>query len=828
MDKEMINPFDWDFSNNGIEEITPSEGDGGSGGGGGSSSGGVTEETVQNIVEQKLDTISLQGEDLTYSLFVNGNNVGTINIPEDQFLKNVEYDAENKEIVFTMNTDDGEKNVNVSIADIITSVEEDIENIELQLDNFETKENVSAIAQRVTVLENGMSAYATQSWVQEQQYLTQHQDISNLATKQEVNEVDEKVDNLEIPSIEGLASQQWVEEQGFLTEHQDISGKANVGDSYTKEESDEKYAIANELAVVATSGDYSDLQNTPIIPSIEGLANAEDVTDEIAAAVEPLATKTELQSVNTKVDAIVIPDVSEFAEKSDVTEEISSAVDILNQTLAEKANIDDVYSKEESDELFQISGNYVSAKDYNELVKKFSLLENYINIFIKDRETKMDELINNMDADNKEVIIETPMETIDVPETTNAYTITAPLADNSIVTLASPKYMTLINTSEEPVSTSICHTYVEGETTSATSVYLVGDFDTLTLENISPAVKSGYDAATVNNVVISENNVKNLTLALDIQDGATITNNSNANITIQDKNNTATTLTIVAPNSTVTLNGSTYEVLNATVGADTLIIKKNVVHIDELNVSKGNVIVEVPRQSLIAEKIGDYTIADGYTIDYLHDEINSTNVANLAKEGTHTLVEDVARNGNFSVSVLSSDDIIWELNGHSITSSNTRGYGIFRLRGSAHLEINDSVGTGIVKNTDDDYGLWTGTVDSKIVINGGNFEAATHVLYAEKGTIEVNGGTFKLTNWETADKDASGNLKFLINCHDADYVSGDAKIIVRGGKFYDFDPANCAAEGVGTSFVAEGYDSVMTTEIIDGVEHKVYTVQAAS
>ena len=825
MDKEMINPFDWDFSNNGIEEITPSEGDGGSGGGGGSSSGGVTEETVQNIVEQKLDTISLQGEDLTYSLFVNGNNVGTINIPEDQFLKNVEYDAENKEIVFTMNTDDGEKNVNVSIADIITSVEEDIENIELQLDNFETKENVSAIAQRVTVLENGMSAYATQSWVQEQQYLTQHQDISNLATKQEVNEVDEKVDNLEIPSIEGLASQQWVEEQGFLTEHQDISGKANVGDSYTKEESDEKYAIANELAVVATSGDYSDLKNTPLIPSIEGLANADDVTEEIAAAVEPLATKTELQSVNAKLDAIVIPDVSEFAEKSDVTEEISSAVDILNQTLAEKANIDDVYSKEESDELFQISGNYVSAKDYNELVKKFSLLENYINIFIKDRETKMDELINNMDADNKEVIIETPMETIDVPETTNAYTITAPLADNSIVTLASPKYMTLINTSEEPVSTSICHTYVEGETTSATSVYLVGDFDTLTLENISPAVKSGYDAATVNNVVISENNVKNLTLALDIQDGATITNNSNANITIQDKNNTATTLTIVAPNSTVTLNGSTYEVLNATVGADTLIIKKNVVHIDELNVSKGNVIVEVPRQSLIAEKIGDYTIADGYTIDYLHDEINSTNVANLAKEGTHTLVEDVARSGNFSVSVLSSDDIIWELNGHSITSSNTRGYGIFRLRGSAHLEINDSVGTGIVKNTDDDYGLWTGTVDSKIVINGGNFEAATHVLYTEKGTIEVNGGTFKLTNWETADKDASGNLKFLINCHDADYVSGAAKIIVRGGKFYDFDPANCAAEGVGTSFVAEGYGSVMTTEIIDGVEHRVYEVK---
>lgn len=31
--------------------------------------------------------------------------------------------------------------------------------------------------------------------------------------------------------------------------------------------------------------------------------------------------------------------------------------------------------------------------------------------------------------------------------------------------------------------------------------------------------------------------------------------------------------------------------------------------------------------------------------------------------------------------------------------------------------------------------------------------------------------------------------------------------------------------GPGTSFVAEGYGSVMTTEMIDGVEHRVYEVK---
>ena len=770
----------------------------------------------------------------------------------------------------------------------VQAVDAKVDAIEIpDVSDFATKEEVEAVDSKVDAIEiPDVSNFATKDEVSEtvttevakivadapEDFNTLKEIADYIASdKTKADQIETSISNLEENKVD------WVESTPgrkhiVLKNHDSVLGTATDGTTYN-------VAMVSkwDVADFGTSNLHTNLNSKDGVVTIND--NKQVATTDELPDVSDFATKAEVAAVDTKVDAIEIPDVSGFAIKSEVTEEINSAVDGLNAAIADKAdktdisdmatqtwvneqgflkehqsleeyakivdvnsaladfeaqtdtamatkaNAEDVYTKTESNELFQESGDYVSVEDYNELLRKFASLENYVNIFIKDREEKMDEIISNMDADNKEVVIETPMESIVVPETNVAYTITAPLADNSTVELTSPKYMTLFNTSEEPVSTSIGHTFVEGESTSATSVYLVGDFDTLTLENVSPSVKSGYDAASVNNVVITENNVKNLTLALDIQDGATITNNSNASITIQDKNDAATTITIVAPNSTVTLNGSSYEEVNATVSDNTLLIKKTVNHIGTLNVSKGNVIVEVPRQSLIAEKIDQYTLAEGYTIDYLHDEINSSNVANLAKEGTHTLVEDVAKSGNFSVGTFSTDDMIWELNGHSITSSNTRGYGIFRLRGSAHLEVNDSVGTGVVRNTDDDYGLWTGTVDSKIVINGGNFEASTHVLYAEKGTIEVNGGTFKLTNWETADKDESGNLRFLINCHDADYVSGDAKIIVRGGKFYDFDPANCAAEGPGTSFVAEGYGSVMTTEMIGGVEHRVYEVK---
>ena len=705
--------------------------------------------------------------------------------------------------------------------------------------------------------------------------------IEGLAVASEVTAeiaaaVENKADKSELEPLatkEELANKvDWVESTPdrkhiVLKNHDSVLGTATDGTTYN-------------LAMVS-KWDVADFGSTQLhlnLNSKDGVATINDdkaiatesfVADSIANAIEPLATKSEIadkanvSQIPTRTSELVNDSnfitshqsLEEYAKKTFVSEQIAEIVGgapetldtlkeiadalqdnatmaMVSEAISTKANAEDVYdktevyNKQESEEMFQASGDYVPVEDYNALAQKVAALENYVNIFIKDREEKMDEIINNMDADNKEVVIETPMESIVVPETTVAYTITAPLADNSTVELTSPKYMTLFNTSEEPVSTSIGHTFVEGESTSATSVYLVGNFDTLTLENVSPAVKSGYDAASVNNVVITENNVKNLTLALDIQDGATITNNSNANITIQDKNDLETTLTIVAPNSTVTLNGSNYEVVNATVSDNTLVIKKNVGHIGTLNVSKGNVIVEVARQSLIADKIDKYTLADGYTIDYLHDEIDSTNVSNLAKEGTHTLVDDVTKSGNFSVGMFSTDDIIWDLNGHSITSSNTRGYGIFTLRGTAKLEINDTVGTGVVKNTADEYGFWTSTVGSKVVINGGHFEASTHVLYAQKGTIEVNGGSFRLTNEDTADKDEFGNFKFLVNCHDEDYVSGDAKIIIRGGKFYGWNPSASYGEPGGpVSFVAEGYGVVESTEMIDGVEHKVFEVK---
>ena len=92
------------------------------------------------------------------------------------------------------------------------------------------------------------------------------------------------------------------------------------------------------------------------------------------------------------------------------------------------------------------------------------------------------------------------------------------------------------------------------------------------------------------------------------------------------------------------------------------------------------------------------------------------------------------------------------------------------------------------------------------------------LIYCYQGTINISNGIFR---------NDGENKTFTLNCYDANYRNGTAKIVVTGGKFYDFDPGNNTAEGENTSFLADGYVSVQSTEEIDGVTHNVYTVKKA-
>lgn len=96
---------------------------------------------------------------------------------------------------------------------------------------------------------------------------------------------------------------------------------------------------------------------------------------------------------------------------------------------------------------------------------------------------------------------------------------------------------------------------------------------------------------------------------------------------------------------------------------------------------------------------------------------------------------------------------------------------------------------------------------ANVTVNGGTYYGGGTVFNVQLGTLTINGGHFEVTSFA-----APYNYDFMLNCVDANYRNGTAKIIVKGGTFVNFDPSNNAAEGAGTNFVADGYTVVSETQ----------------
>lgn len=71
-------------------------------------------------VHGNMETIALvKKDDLTYELQVGDKIAGTINIPADQFLKSIEYSAEDKSLTFVFNTSEGEQTSVVDLSSLV-------------------------------------------------------------------------------------------------------------------------------------------------------------------------------------------------------------------------------------------------------------------------------------------------------------------------------------------------------------------------------------------------------------------------------------------------------------------------------------------------------------------------------------------------------------------------------------------------------------------------------------------------------------------------------------------------------------------------------------
>ena len=415
----------------------------------------------------------------------------------------------------------------------------------------------------------------------------------------------------------------------------------------------------------------------------------------------------------------------------------------------------------------------------------------------------VDSALNPTGSSSPKIIVpeDETINNLTLPEDTPKFTyITGACQDGATITNNSSKGMTLTITNEEPINI-----IVEGNGGSTTNIH--GNFNDIYAS--APISLTSTDKV-YGTITFAEDYEGNVNITADFQDGAMVQTLTHGTVTVSNQNG-ETDIEIYAPNASVVLKGKSDEV-TATVADDTLYLDASA-HINKLIVKQGNVkVYGLDPSDFIGEFVGEGTVeAMEWNVP---DDVAVNKMVN--NPGIYTLTADYSGTSVLGFGIFATGKYQYNLNDHSLETTN-KNYVMF-LRGTATINV---YGPGRMANIGEGYGCWVSSTGATLNIYGGEFEGNTHTLYAENGTINVYGGIFKLSNADTAERDEFGNLKFLLNCLDASYTSGAAKINVYGGKFYEFNPAVTYGEPSGpVSYVAEGYHVVESTE--DG--KKVYEV----
>lgn len=189
-------------------------------------------------------------------------------------------------------------------------------------------------------------------------------------------------------------------------------------------------------------------------------------------------------------------------------------------------------------------------------------------------------------------------------------------------------------------------------------------------------------------------------------------------------------------------------------------------------------------------------------------EVNGTKYSTLAgainaAAGTDNVVKLLQDINNPKFVCEIKDKVTIDLNNHNITGNGL--YGVFDVKVNGDLTIKGNGAVAAVVNDGYAMAVHVESTAAKVTLEGGTYKQQIpeptspqyDMIYAEYGNIFVKGGTFECAT-----------PAWTLNCHDANYKDGNAKIEVSGGTFKGFDPADNKAEGDGTNFMVEGYCSV--------------------
>ena len=164
---------------------------------------------------------------------------------------------------------------------------------------------------------------------------------------------------------------------------------------------------------------------------------------------------------------------------------------------------------------------------------------------------------------------------------------------------------------------------------------------------------------------------------------------------------------------------------------------------------------------------------------------------------------------NLNEKTISNSSEIWS----DAEDPNEDRLGLICVREGGDLTI---TGNGTIDALENDcYAIWLDAEDANLTIVDGNINGNVSAVYVRKGFAKIEGGKFNLKQLSSYD-----DSRYLLNCLDENYLS-KANILVAGGVFENFNPAENLSEGQLTNYLEENCKVSALTKS-SGVTFTVY------
>ena len=379
------------------------------------SSKSVSSEEIQSLVDKSFSTTKLTSEGQELQLSINGKNVSTV-IIEDKYLQHIHFDEGTKELVFSIGDSSDELRIDLSkvlsgfatkkdiedkIGNLVDNAPESLDTL-LELSkalgddpNFATTV-FTEIGKKINKTEVYTRDESNDLFQPKGNYLTEHQDISNLATKEEVDNVINS-----IPSIDNLASETYVDEKIAAIPPVDLSEYA------TKEDikNSVKYQEFGDNRKTIQLNNYDSISGIDTKGTGHNLVMLSkwDVADFGAAGVKMnLNGSEERPTYNDNKEIALLDDINNVDNKLSnyiTKEEVSEGYQVKGDYLTEHQSLENYPTKDELKTEIDKTVQFTTS-EYQGRAKKVITLDNDELI---NAQSNSEELENKVDVNGKAI-----------------------------------------------------------------------------------------------------------------------------------------------------------------------------------------------------------------------------------------------------------------------------------------------------------------------------------------------------------------------------------------------------------------------------------------